>query len=141
MRQEKRSISAIAAVTVVVVSLLFAGPAPAGPKGANPLAQAQAFATCAGRMQALATRQTALHDPRSRESREIQGLFEQLLDAIIPFAHAHGADPAAARLWQASGWAEVAALLRNAQAAEDPHRAEADLSRRVATCTRMILRG
>ncbi len=106
--------------------------------------QARAFATCAGRLQALAVRQGALHDPQSETTRALQGGFESLLDAVLPEIAEAGIDPAEAKRWRASGWVEIAGLLRHAH--DEPGgaraaRARADMDRRIRTCTRMILAG
>ncbi|MEQ9257745.1 MAG: hypothetical protein RIG84_01465 [Roseovarius sp.] len=135
--------------TLAVVTLLtIAGITPAHStglsEGLSPLEQAQAFATCAGRLQALATRQSAVRDPRSSTTRALQGDFEMLLEATLPFALDAGTDPGEARRWQASGWVEIASLLSRAQYTPDELRAahaEAAMAARIVTCRRMIMRG
>lgn len=131
--------------TLAVVALLtIAGTTHAPASGLSPLEQAQAFATCAGRLQALATRQSALRDPNSQDTRAMQGDFEMLVDATVPLATGGGADLAEARRWQASGWSEIAALLSRAQYTPNEARAAraaADMARRIDTCQRMILPG
>ena len=62
MKQITRTLAAVAFVTA-------AGITPAQASGPNPTELAEAFATCAGRLEALATRQGALDDPRSEATR------------------------------------------------------------------------
>lgn len=112
----------------------------------SPLDQARAFATCAGRFAAMATRQSAEHDPAHELTRRIEADFEMLLDATLPGDRiAAGSDRRAALHWRVAGWSEIAALMRRQY---DPRgdarsvaRAERDLHRRLATCRALILPG
>lgn len=126
----------------VVAFLTMTGISSANAGTLSPMEQAQAFATCAGRLQALATRQGAVQDPRSTDTRQKQYGFEDLLDALLPHVSDAGIDARAAKRWRAYGWTEIAALLSRAQYHEDDRRADrarADMARRIDTCTRMIL--
>ena len=68
--------------------------------------------------------------------------FEMMLEATLPYVTDAGIDPRTARLWRASGWAEMASLFRlrdRQNNATHSARAEADLARRLHTCERLIL--
>lgn len=126
----------------VVAFLAVTGISSANAGTLSPMEQAQAFATCAGRLQALATRQGAIHDPQSTDTRQKQLGFEDMLDALLPHVTEAGVDPGAPKRWRAYGWTEIALLLRHAEYGEDDTRAaraRADMARRIDTCTRMIL--
>lgn len=135
MRHEKYPLAA--AAFLIITSTLAAQ--------ASPLTlqeQAQAFATCAGRYSALATRQSATHDPDSALSRRMQNDFEMLLEATLPHAVAIGIDPSQARQWRSTGWTEMARLMRLQYYGTDADRAaraHADMQRRLSICRRMIL--
>ena len=119
----------------------IAGITPAQSSGLTPTEQAEAFATCAGRMQALATRQGAIRDPQFEATRRMQSDFESLMDATLLDAQR---ETGQAKRWQAYGWVEIASLLRNEQYSTDATgvaRARADRARRIGTCERMILPG
>lgn len=137
MRQKTRILAA-------AVFLCMTGPDPAHASTLSITEQAKAFATCAGRLSALATRQRATHDPQAPETGRLGQDFEALLEATLPHARAAGISADAPRQWQIDGWLEIASLLRQrlysplpAQAA----RAEADMRRRIHTCQRLILAG
>ena len=130
----------LAAVTFLAITGITSAPA----TSLSLSEQARAFATCAGRLQALAVRQGAIHDPQSETTRALQGGFESLLGAVLPEIAAAGIDPGEAKRWQASGWVEIAGLLRHAEAETGgarAARARADMARRIQTCKRMILAG
>ncbi|MEQ8897885.1 MAG: hypothetical protein RID23_12410 [Roseovarius sp.] len=130
-------------ITLAVVAFLaVTGISSANAGTLSPMEQAQAFATCAGRLQALATRQGATHDPQFTDTRQKQNGFEDLLAALLPHVTGAGVDPGAPKRWRAHGWTEIAVLLSRAQYHEDDNRAQsarADMARRIDTCTRMIL--
>ena len=135
MRQKTITPAVVAFLTMTGISSATAGTL-------SPMEQAQAFATCAGRLQALATRQGAIHDPRSTDTRQKQYGFEDLLDALLPHVSETGIDASAAKRWRAYGWTEIAGLLSRAQYHQDDRHARsarADMARRIDTCTRMIL--
>ncbi|MEM9499412.1 MAG: hypothetical protein AAGA28_15915 [Pseudomonadota bacterium] len=107
-------------------------------------ARMQAFATCAGRVSALATRLQAEHSTASDRMQTMEADFDALVDAILPLAIASGADRRAARQWRNAGWSEMAHLMRLHFSTANPTRAARagrDIARRLDTCTRMILPG
>ena len=134
MKNEKHT---LAAAAFLITSTL------AAPLSALSLAeQAEAFATCAGRYSAMATRQSATHNPDSDATRQLQSSFESLLEATLPHAAEAGIDPRRARSWQASGWSEMAHLMRLQQRSTDAthaDRATRDMHRRLSTCRQLIL--
>lgn len=111
----------------------------------SPLEQARAFATCAGRFSAMATRQSAEHDPAHETSRRMMGDFEMLLEATLPHASATtDIDARTALHWRVAGWTEIARLMRQkhyprADASYSPARADRDMHRRLDTCRQLIL--
>ena len=130
----------LAAVALAIIT----GNSPAHSTDLSLTEQTQAFAICAGRFEALATRQGADHDPQSEISRRLQGNFEMLLDATLPYATDAGLDPGAATHWRVAGWTEMAQLmhLRDGSAGADRvARAEADMARRISSCEGLILPG
>jgi len=132
-------------VTLAAVALLAAtGVSAAHASSPTAVDQARAFATCTGRLQALATRQHAIGDPDSRETRRTLDSFESLLEAILPVVTTLGVDPGEAERWRTHGWVEIATLLRREQFSTDDARAaraRLDRARRIHTCERMILPG
>ena len=106
--------------------------------------QVWALATCTGRVSALATRQRATHDPASASTTALQSSFDQLFEALLPATPDLGIAPARARGWRTEGWVEIGRLLRagtqSTDAAEQA-RTEADMSRLIAICQRLILPG
>ena len=131
-------------ITLAAVAFLTTGTPPALASTLTPAEQAQAFATCAGRYSALATRQNGLHDPGAPQSRRLTHDFEMMLEATLPYATDAGVNPQEARLWRASGWSEMAFLFRLRDRQDNvtrSARAEADLARRIHTCQRLILPG
>ena len=108
------------------------------------VAQAEAFATCAGRFSAVAARRVAHHDPSSDQATRLEHDFDALVDAILPIAVEEGLDPRRARHWRVAGWTEMAHLMRLRHSKKDrsrADRAERTIARRLATCTRMVLPG
>ncbi len=133
-----KSIACTLAAAAFLTTTLPAAPALA----LSPAEQARAFATCAGRYSALATRQSATHDPGSQATRALLTSFETLLAATLPDAQAAGIDARRARSWHASGWSEMARLMRLQQRSTDAahaDRASRDMDRHLTTCRRLIL--
>lgn len=134
MKIEKLS---LAAAAFLITSTL------AAPTSAmTPVEQAEAFATCAGRFSAVATRQSAKHDPGHEVSRQVEHDFVFLLEATLPHAEEAGIDRRTARNWRASGWSEIAHLMRLQQRHDDPTRAQRaarDMDRRLSSCLQLIL--
>lgn len=125
------------AAFLLIVSTLTAQANPLTPKE-----QAQAFATCAGRLSALATRQSGRHDPASETSYQLVRNFEFLLEAAMPHASEAGIGPDDARYWRAAGWTEIAYLLQQQSSGREAAlaaRALADIDRRISTCRQLVL--
>jgi len=134
MKQAKRILAAAACA-------FLTGPAALSAESLNLEERVQAFATCAGRLSALATRQRALHDPGSEVTGQLSSTFETLLAATLPDADS-GIDETRAVQWRAAGWVEVAHLLGREHYADDSRdidRARADLARRITICQRLVL--
>lgn len=98
------------------------------------------FATCSGRLSALATRQSALDDPEAAATREMRQVFEMLLEATLDDAYAEGMPESQTERWRASGWSEMARLMNETRLG-DTGRAEAVLAERVGQCRGLVLPG
>lgn len=134
MKGEKRTLAAAAFLITSTLS--------AHPSSLTPVEQAEAFATCAGRFSAVATRQNAEHDPGHQVSRRMEHDFMALLEATLPFASEAGIDTRTARHWRVAGWKEMAHLMKMRSTAQDADRADKaarDMDRRLRTCRRLIL--
>lgn len=108
----------------------------------TPWKRAEVFATCSGRMAALATRQQALQDPGYPATQTSRETFDLLLDATLPSAIAHGVPEGQALRWHSVGWSEVAVLLADADYSFDSLRAEKArqaLDLRIQDCNALIL--
>lgn len=107
-----------------------------------PHQQAQAFATCSGRMAALTTHQRAMRDPAAEGNAELEDTFDLMLEAVMPHALPAPEDGRVATRWRAQGWSEVAGLLAHVAYSFDARlaeRAEAALNDRIADCRNMVL--
>ena len=83
--------------------------------GSTPLAAeelARSFAICAGRFEALATRQSARQDPAAFDTRADYAEFALLMDAAAPLGTKEAVQ------WHAGGWVQVASLLARMDAGE-----------------------
>lgn len=137
MRREKHPLA-------VAAFLITIGTQAAQASNLTPSEQARAFATCAGRLSALATRLRATRDPDYEATGRMLGDFELMLEATLPHTSAAGVGDDQARYWRTVGWLEIAHLLRTRHYSPDEARvarAKADMHRRISTCVRMILPG
>lgn len=124
----------------VAAVLLTASTASAFP--ATSWERAELFATCFGRLSALAAHQSANHLTGHVETQNLRDTFEVLLEAAMPQAQADGVPASHARRWRAQGWADLAVLLADTQYAFDQSRADraqARMEADVATCRGMVL--
>ena len=106
--------------------------------------RAEVFATCAGRLAAMATRLHALEDPGAAQAARLSADFAALLEATLPAALEAGVPPAQPARWRAGGWREAAHLLAEVQYSFDAgraRRAEGALEARLADCRALVLRG
>jgi len=113
--------------------LLMARPSPAIPARHGDMAQA--FATCAGRMGAMATRARAFGQVDAREFDQLRDIFDDLLTAL-------STDENATNGWRNAGWTEIAQLLSEIDFGIDGPRAARSgdtLARRIRTCRGMVL--
>lgn len=103
--------------------------------------RAEVFATCSGRLAALAARQRGL-DRDAADSTQMAQAFDMLVAAIMPDAIDDGVPPGHDRIWRGRGWAEVAGLLADADYSFDATRAERALhaaQARIDACRDMVL--
>lgn len=124
----------------VALSVLTATAATALPGTA--FEQAEVFATCSGRLSALATNQKALNNPASPKTQQVRDDFDLMLDATLPIAIEQGVPPSQPTQWRSSGWSEIAALLADAQYSSDvarAQRAEAAIEQRIEACHALLL--
>lgn len=108
----------------------------------HPGERAELFATCSGRLEALATRQKARSEDRAAESDRLRAEFDTLLEAILPIALTEGLPARQARRWRDRGWIEIATLLADAEYSSDDKRAELawqDMNRRISHCREVLL--
>lgn len=108
----------------------------------TPHERAQVFATCSGRLSAMATRQRAERNPAAARTEEIRAGFEMLLDATLPAAIDRGVPVDMAVLWHAAGWHEIAYLLADVHYSADPgrvRRARDRMQARLDDCREMLL--
>lgn len=120
---------------VLLIALMMGGSASALPARMGDVAEA--FATCAGRMGAMATRARAFDHIEAAEFDRMRGAFNDLLAALA-------VEDDAARYWRNAGWAEMAQLLSEVDFGIDARRAAQSgdvLARRIRTCRRMVLPG
>lgn len=108
----------------------------------SPSQRAEIFATCAGRMDAMATRQRAERHPEGDVTRRFSTDFDMMLDAVMQAAIDHGMPPQQVVTWRSGGWVEVAHLLSDRYYSNDETRiarANERLSERLAHCRNLIL--
>ena len=104
--------------------------------------RAELFATCSGRMDALAARQRAHHQSEASDSAALSDTFDMLLDTVLPAAMEDGVPASQPVQWRNQGWSEVAALLAEVDFTFDAGRAERSqqaLAQRIADCRNVLL--
>ncbi|TDK43200.1 hypothetical protein [Antarcticimicrobium luteum] len=104
--------------------------------------RAEIFATCSGRLAALATRQRALNEAGADGNAQLARAFESLVEATMPDAVDDGVPPGHDRVWRGRGWGEVAGLLADVDYSFDASRAERALiavEARIAACRGVLL--
>jgi hypothetical protein len=107
-----------------------------------PHQQAQAFATCSGRIAALTTHQRAVQNPAADGNEALAETFDLMLEAVLPDALPDEDGAQLSVRWRAQGWSEVAGLLAHSYYSFDhrvAERAEAALDQRIADCRNMVL--
>lgn len=108
----------------------------------TPWKRAEVFATCSGRLAALAVRQQAMDDPAWAETLEQRDMFDMMLDATLPAALENGVPGNEPLRWRSAGWSETAVLLADMEYSFDSARAaraEAALGHRIADCRALLL--
>lgn len=106
-----------------------------------PHEQAQAFATCSGRISALTTHQRATRSPLAEDNAELAETFDLMLEAILPDAVPEDG-PQLSRQWHARGWSQIAGLLADAAYSFDTRRAERAtemIEHHIKDCRDMVL--
>lgn len=134
------TITAFPTLRGVALSVLTASAATALPGTA--FERAEVFATCEGRLSALATNQRALKNPDQRQTEQVRADFDLMLDATLPAAWAQGVPPTQHVQWRSSGWSEIAALLADTYYSVDAgrvRRAEDAISQRIDACQSLLL--
>lgn len=105
----------------------------------SPEDRAELFATCSGRMAAVAARNRAYADGNAAESDMLRDTFNSLLDTVLQMAE-FPADQA--EKWRNRGWAEIAHLFADADYSFDAKqaaRARSVLTRRINVCRDVLL--
>ncbi|ALG89846.1 MULTISPECIES: hypothetical protein [Actibacterium] len=124
-----------------VALLILTAPAALALPG-SPSQRAEFFATCAGRLAALETRQRATQSPDVGKTEALRADFDLLLEATLPDAVDYGMPPAQATQWRSLGWGEIATLLADADYSFDAGRAARArqmIDRRILDCNALIL--
>ncbi len=122
-------------VLLLALGLVLLTAAPAFAVPARIGSVEEAFATCAGRMGAMATRARAFGQVEAEEFDQLRDIFDDLLAAL-------STDENAAKGWRNAGWTEIAQLLSEIDFGIDGSRAVRSgdtLSRRIRTCRGLVL--
>lgn len=107
----------------------------------TPHEQAEVFAICSGRFEAIATRQKALKMPEAARSKHIKDNFDLLLEATLPAALEFGVPESMPEQWRSGGWVEIAGLLADEQYSFDARRsrlARDAMEKRLDDCRNLI---
>ncbi|WP_163025781.1 hypothetical protein [Chachezhania antarctica] len=125
--------------------LCFAAPAFAATRLPDtPMERVEIFATCAGRLDALRTRQAARHDARVQETTDLRDEFDLLTDAMLPYGDDETVAEATlqAKRWRHRGWSEISTHFGDIDYSinlKRARRAEVGLDAKIAVCTRLLL--
>ncbi|MCV6587237.1 MAG: hypothetical protein OIF47_17045 [Marinibacterium sp.] len=106
--------------------------------------RATVFATCAGRLEALAVHGRGHSRFDTAEADDLALHFAVMLDAVLPFALDEGVPEGEATKWRAGGWSEVAVLLSERDYSLDQARSDRAAERlrgRIADCTDLVMPG
>lgn len=125
--------------SVAALAALFATGAVALPY--SPVARAELFATCAGRLAALERHQWLVDGPASEITGGQRAAMVDLLDAVLPDAHAQGLPETQAMAWRVGAMSAMSRLLHDAVFAADPVRAAPArdaASALIAACTGLL---
>ncbi|MCA0869739.1 hypothetical protein LCL97_02780 [Seohaeicola saemankumensis] len=120
-------------------ALVLQGITPAAALPARSFERAEVFATCSGRLAALATRQRALRDAGAHDSQRLASLFDMLLDATMPDAIAQGVPVGQGTLWRSRGWGEMAGLLADLDRGAGGHDARRAVQSHIDDCRDLVL--
>jgi hypothetical protein len=107
-----------------------------------PHQRAELFATCVGRLEALALDHSNATARNVDALRDQRADFQMLLDATLPAALDEGVPQKMPKLWRAGGWSEVTHLLGEMQYSVDSgrvDRARVQLERRILECEKVLL--
>jgi len=127
---------------LLALSATIAPAAPAMP--GTPWKRAEIFATCSGRLAALAARQQAEGNPDLEATLEHRDMFDLMLEATLPDAVAFGVPESQPVRWRSEGWTETAVLLADISYSFDSGRAKrarAALDTRIGDCRGLLLGG
>ena len=100
------------------------------------------FATCSGRLAALATRQRAYGESGAEENERLRDMFEHRVEATLPFALGEGVSERQPDRWRIGGWTEMATMLADMEHGKDErrvNRARIDLQTRIGACRSLLL--
>lgn len=118
----------------------FASPVTALPTTTSD--RAELFAVCSGRLEALAARQRARIGDENAPAANLQQQFDQMLEAVLPWALSEGIEEQQPKRWRVRGWVEVAYLLADMDYSFDARIAEGaeqQLARRISECRAVLL--
>ncbi|KIC41802.1 hypothetical protein RA28_20715 [Ruegeria sp. ANG-S4] len=121
--------------------LLFPfSPVEALPQGSKD--RAELFATCSGRMEALAARHRGRKEDDAILVTDMQQEFDLMLQAVLPWALSDGVDEIQPARWRVQGWVQVAYLLADIDYSLDAQITEGakrQLHHRIAECRAVLL--
>lgn len=123
------------------VALLIMGSAAAA-LPARSFERAELFATCTGRMPAIAARQQSHGEDGAQQNALLCDEFEMLLEAVQPSALNDGVPEAQLSKWRSRGWVEIANHLNDLDTSFDARRASRAkhaLERQITNCRDVLL--
>ncbi len=125
---------------VVTIAVTFSSPVAALPS--KPTDRAELFAVCSGRLEALAARQKARLGSKANSAEILRVQFDQMLEAVLPWALSEGVEEHQPKRWRVRGWVEVAYLLADMDYSFDARiaaGAELQLEHRISECRAVLL--
>jgi hypothetical protein len=127
----------------LIALCLAAGTAQAAPPIPDRSAErVEIFATCSGRLAALATRQRAHGESGAEENERLRDTFESLVEATLPDALVEGIGERQPDRWRIGGWTEMAMMLADMDHGKDErrvNRARIGLETRIGACRSLLL--
>ncbi|WP_180883956.1 hypothetical protein [Ruegeria sp. THAF57] len=125
---------------MVTIAVTFSSPVAGLPS--KPTDRAELFAVCSGRLEALAARQKAHLGETAGSAETLHIQFDQMLEAVLPWALSEGVEEHQPKRWRVRGWVEVAYLLADMDYSFDAQiaaGAERQLEHHISECRAILL--